>query len=126
MMPVELRSPLVTTPSQHLLMHDRTLTRGQARRMSRRFGDVGVTIPATRLRQISAGACLLGDAERTDVSFAVAATEIQREQRIAKMQRGKRRLVRWLIVAGLVLLLLNSLLCMAFLFFSLALHSYPY
>ena len=123
--PVALRFWLVTSPSQHLLMHDRTLSRGQARRMSRRFGDVGVTIPATRLRQISAGA-RIGDVERTDVSFAVAATEMQREQRQAKLRRGQRQVVHSLIVAGLVLVLLNSLLCTAYLFFSLALHSYPY
>jgi hypothetical protein len=106
-------------------MHDRALTRGQARRMSRRFGHVGVCIPATRLRQISAGACA-GEAELTDVSFAIAATEIQREERLANLRRTQRRLVRWLIVAGLVLLLLNALVCMAFVFFSMALHSYPY
>jgi len=62
----------------------------------------------------------------TDVSFAIAATEIQHEQRLARLKRNQRRVVRWLIVAGLVLLLLNSLLCMAYLFFSLALHTYPY
>jgi hypothetical protein len=106
-------------------MQDRALTRGQARRLSRRFGDVGVAIPATRLRQIAAGACA-GDDEMTDVSFAIAATEIQHEQRLARLKRNQRRVVRWLIVAGLVLLLLNSLLCMAYLFFSLALHTYPY
>jgi hypothetical protein len=106
-------------------MQDRALTRGQARRLSRRFGDVGVAIPATRLRQIAAGGCARDD-ELTDVSFAIAATEIQNEQRLAKLKRRQRRLVRWLIVGGLVLLLLNSLLCMAYLFFSLALHAYPY
>jgi hypothetical protein len=124
-MAAELEFSLVTSPSQHILLHDRALTRGQARRLSRRFGDVGVLIPATRLRQISAGA-RAGEAELTDVSFAIAATEIQREQRLAKLKRGQRRLVRWLIVAGLVLVLLNSLLCMAYLFFSMALHAYPY
>jgi hypothetical protein len=106
-------------------MQDRALTRGQARRLSRRFGDVGVAIPATRLRQIAAGACPRDD-ELTDVSFAIAATELQHEQRLAKLKRRQRRIVRWLIVAGLVLLLLNSLLCMAYLFFSLTLHAYPY
>jgi hypothetical protein len=104
---------------------DRALTRGQARRLSRRFDGVGVAIPATRLRQIAAGA-EAGEAEWIDVSFAIAATEIQHEQRIAKRKRGKRRLTRWLIVAGLVLLLLNTLMCMAYLFFSVALHAYPY
>jgi hypothetical protein len=116
---------LVQSPSHHILMQDRALTRGQARRLSRRFGDVGVAIPATRLRQISAGACA-GDAELTDVSFAIAATEIQREERLARLKRSQRQVIRGLIVAGLVLLLLNSLFCMAYLFFSLALHAYPY
>jgi hypothetical protein len=106
-------------------MQDRALTRGQARRLSRRFGDVGVAIPATRLRQIAAGACACDD-ELTDVSFAIAATQMQQEQRLAKLKRHQRRVVRWLIVAGLVLLLLNSLLCMAYLFFSMTLHAYPY
>ena len=106
-------------------MRDRALTRRQARRLSRRFDGVGVVIPATRLRQLAAGA-RAGDAELTDVSFALAATEIQREQRLARLKRSQRRAVRWLIVAGLVLLLLNALLCMAYLFFSVALHTYPY
>jgi hypothetical protein len=106
-------------------MHDRALTRGEARRLSRRFDGVGVAIPAARLRQISAGACA-GDAELTDVSFAIAATEMQREERLARLKRSQRRLVRWLIVAGLVLLMLNALLCMAYLFFSMAMHGYPY
>ncbi|GAC1635479.1 MAG: hypothetical protein NVS4B6_02400 [Mycobacterium sp.] len=106
-------------------MQDRALTRGQARRLSRRFDSVGVAIPATRLRQIAAGA-ESGAAEWTDVRFAIAATEMQHEQRIAKRKRSQRRLTRWLIVAGLVLLLLNSLMCMAYLFFSVALHAYPY
>lgn len=121
----ELISAVVTTPSHRILMHDRALTRGQARRMSRRFGHVGVTIPAARLRQISAGA-RAGEEELTDVSFAVAATEIEREEREAKLRRNKRQLVRWLIVAGLVLLLLNSLMCMAYLFLSMTISTYPY
>ena len=124
-MHIELKSSLVTSPSHRILMHDRALTRGQARRLSRRFSHVGVAIPATRLRQIAEGASA-GDAELTDVSFALAATEIQHEQRVARLKRSQRRAVRWLIVAGLVLLLLNSLLCMAYLFFSLALHTYYY
>jgi hypothetical protein len=93
--------------------------------MSRRFSCVGVAIPAARLRQISAGA-RAAEAELTDVSFAIAATEMQREDRHARLKRSQRQLVRWLIVAGLVLLLLNALLCMAFVFFSMAMHAYPY
>jgi hypothetical protein len=106
-------------------MHDRALTRGQARRLSRRFDGVGVAIPAARLRQLSAGACA-ADAELTDVSFAIAATELQREERLAKLKRSRRLLVRWLIVAGLILLMLNAMLCMAYLFFSMAVHGYSY
>jgi hypothetical protein len=108
-----------------MLICDRALTRRQARRLSRRFGDVGVAIPATRLRQIAAGA-IAGDDEVTDVNFALAATEFEREERLAKLKRSQRRAVRCLIVAGLVLLVLISLLCMAYLFFSLTLHTYSY
>jgi hypothetical protein len=115
----------VTSPSHHILTHDRALTRRQARRLSRRFDGVGVAIPATRLRQIAAGA-IADDDELTDVSFAIAATEIQHEQRLAKLKHSQRLAVHWLIVAGLVLLLLSSLLCMALLVFSLTLHTYPY
>jgi hypothetical protein len=121
---VELKLFPVTSPSHHMLMRDRVLTRRQARRLSRRFDGVGVTIPATRLRQLAAGANA-GDDELTDVGFALTVTEIQREQRHAKLKRGKRRAVHWLIVAGLVLLILNSLLCMAYLFFSVTLHVAP-
>lgn len=106
-------------------MRDRALTRRQARRLSRRFGGVGVEIPAARLRQLAGGATA-GDDELTDVNFAIAATEFEHEQRVAKLKHNQRLAVHWLIVAGLVLLLLNALLCMAFLFFSLALHTYPY
>ena len=93
--------------------------------MSRRFDGVGVAIPATRLQQIAAGASA-GDDELTDVRFALAATEIENEQRLAKLKRNQRRALHWLIVAGLMLLLLNSLLCMAYLFFSLTMHTYSY
>jgi hypothetical protein len=108
-----------------VLVRDRALTRRQARRLSRRFDGVGVAIPAMRLQQLAAGACA-GDKELSDISFALAATEFQREERRAKLKRRERQAVRFLIVAGLVLLVLNSLLCMAYLFFSLALHAAPY
>jgi hypothetical protein len=113
----------VTSPSHRILIHDRALTRGQARRLSRRFDHVGVTIPAARLRQLSAGA-RAGEDELTDLSFAVAASEIERENRQAKLRRSKRQLVRWLIVAGLVLLLLNSMVCVAYMFFTVTMHTY--
>lgn len=108
-----------------MLMRDGALTRRQARRLSRRFGGVGVAIPAMRLQQIAAGASA-GDDEWTDVSFALTATELQREERIAKLKRIRRRVVRWLIFAGLVLLAMHSLLIVAYLVFTLALHAFPY
>jgi hypothetical protein len=125
MVRAELKLSLVTSPSHPMLMRDRVLTRRQARRLSRRFGEVGVAIPAMRLQQIAAGANA-GDDELTNVSFALTATELQREERLAKLKRSRRRVVRWLIFAGLVLLALHSLLMMAYLFFSLALHASPY
>jgi hypothetical protein len=106
-------------------LHDRALTRRQARQLSRRFDGVGVAIPAMRLRQIAAGASV-GEDELTNVSFAITATEIQREQRHAKLKRSQHQAMHWLIVAGLTLLVLNALLTMAYLFFSLALHAAPY
>jgi hypothetical protein len=78
-----------------------------------------------RLQQLAAGASARDD-EWTNVSFALTATELQREELLAKLKRGRRRVVRWLIFAGLVLLMLNSLLTMAYLIFSLALHTSPY
>lgn len=89
--------------------------------MSRRFAGVGVRIPAARLRQLAAGAPP-ASAESVDYTFALAATEIMREQRLARAQRNRRRLVHALIVAGLMVAALNLLICMGYLFISLALH----
>jgi hypothetical protein len=108
-----------------MLMRDRVLTRRQARRLSRRFGGVGVAIPAMRLQQIAAGASV-GDDELTNVSFALTATELQREERHAKLKRRQRQAVRRLIVAGMTLLVLASLLCTAYLFLGLAWQASPY
>jgi hypothetical protein len=108
-------------------MHERgqVLSRGQARRMSRRFAGVGVGIPAVRLQEIAAGAPVAGD-ELADVNFALAATELKREARLATFQRGRRRCMRWLIASGMVLVVLNLLLCVACIFFSLAQHTSPF
>jgi hypothetical protein len=106
-------------------LHDRALTRWQARRLSRRFDGVGVAIPAMRLRQIAAGASV-GEDELTNVSFAITATEIQREERHAKLKHTQRQAMRWLIFAGLTLLALNALLTMAYLVLGLAWQASPY
>jgi hypothetical protein len=100
------------------------LSRGNARRMRRRFAGVGVAIPARRLREIAAGAPAADD-ELTDVGFALAATEFIREQRHASFERTQRRCMQWLIVAGMILVALNLLVCMAYAFFSLTQHSLP-
>jgi hypothetical protein len=92
--------------------------------MSRHFADVGVTIPAARLRAITAGAPFASD-EFVDVNFALAATEMKREQRLARVRRSRRRAARWLLVAGLFLAALNLLVCMAYTFVRLALHEPP-
>jgi hypothetical protein len=106
-------------------LHDQALTRRRARRLSRRFDGVGVAIPAMRLRQIAAGASV-GEDELTNVSFAITATEILREQRHAKLKHTQHQAMRWLIFAGLSLLALNSLLTMAYLVLGLAWQASPY
>src|SRR5258707_10263549 len=125
MVPAELKLSFVTSASHPSLLHDRALTRRQARRLSRRFDGVGVAIPAMRLRQIAAGA-IVGEDELTNVSFALTATELQREERHAKLKRRQRQAVQWVIVAGLTLLVLASLLCVAYLFLGLAWQASPY
>lgn len=89
--------------------------------MSRRFAGVGVKIPAARLRQLAAGAPP-ASSESIDYTFAMTATEFQREQRQARAQRNRRRLVHALIVAGLMVAALNLLICMGYVFISLALR----
>lgn len=57
-----------------------------------------------------------------DVNFALCATEMKRQDRRAKLKRRQRQVVHWLVVGGLILAALNLLLCMAYVFVSLALH----
>lgn len=89
--------------------------------MSRRFAGVGVRIPAARLREMAAGAPL-ASAEWVDYAFALAATALKDEQRLARVQRNRRRLMHAVIVAGLMLAALNLLVCLGYVFISLALH----
>ncbi len=104
--------------------HVQLLDRWRAHRTSRRFADVGVHIAPGRLREITAGAPLAGN-ESVDVNFALAATGIRREQRLARARRTRQRAVQWLIVAGLVVAALNALVCIGYVFISLALHAQP-
>jgi hypothetical protein len=90
--------------------------------MSRRFAGVGVGISAARLQEIAAGAPAAAD-ELANVNFALVATEMKRQERLAKSKRSRRRSIRWLLVAGLVVVAVNLLSCLAYVFISLALHA---
>jgi hypothetical protein len=110
---------MTTPPNPWVVEWGRVLSRRQVRRMSRRFAGVGVGIVPARLQEIAAGRPIADD-ESTDLNFALAATQILREQRLAKFARGRRRAMQWLILAGLVPVTLNMLICMTYPFFSLA------
>ncbi len=92
--------------------------RRRARRLCRRFACVGVDTTPERLRQLVAGAPVPED-EATDVNFALIVTQINRETRAAKIRRLKRRGTHSLIFAGLVLVVLNFLFCVAYLLLNL-------
>jgi hypothetical protein len=98
--------------------------RRQARRLSRRFGRVGVTTPPERLQLMLAGAPAMS-AEVADFNFALIAAQLKREQFGAKVRRMKRRGTRSLIFVGLVLVTLNFLFCMAYALFSMTLAASP-
>src|ERR1700739_4614189 len=82
--------------SQRFQLRNQVLSRRQARRLSRRFAQVGVNTPPHRLRQMLAGLPVAFD-EVADVNFAFIATRLRREQLSAKYQRLKRRGTRSLI-----------------------------
>jgi hypothetical protein len=116
----------MTTPSNPFVgvwgfPGDHALGSRKARRISRRFADVGVGIAPARLREIAAGSPCEAK-EVTDLKFALTATEIQRENRQAKFHHMRRCGIQWLIVAGMVLLLLNVLICMAYAVLSMTQH----
>jgi hypothetical protein len=116
----------MTTPSNPLagvwgIPRDHALGSRAARRISRRCAGVGVPIAPARLQQIAAGAPCVAS-ELTDLKFALTATEIQHEERLTKFERRRRCGIQWLIVAGMVLVLLNLLICMAYVVLSMAQH----
>ncbi|WP_236056458.1 hypothetical protein [Mycobacterium sp. SM1] len=59
------------------------------------------------------------------MDFALAAIGIRRAERLAKLKGRQRRGIRWLIVGCLILVALNLLLCVAYLFMGLVLHEWP-
>jgi hypothetical protein len=101
------------------------LSRRHARRMSRSFAGVGVAILPARLRQIAAGEAF-AKGELIQVKFALIATEMLREQRHTKFERVRRRCIRWLLVAGLVIVALNLLITMLLIMFTVTHQLSPY
>jgi hypothetical protein len=104
---------------------NQVLSRRRARRMSRSFAGVGVSILPVRLRQIAAGAAF-ANGEWTQVEFALIATEIRRSERHAKFERARRRCIWWLLVAGLALVALNALISIVYLMLSVSQQLSPY
>ena len=113
----------MVSPPYRIPLHGAELTGRQARRLSRSFAQVGVEIPAPRLREIAAGASASAS-EATNVHFALLATETRREDRQAKRRRVKDRNLRWLVAVTLFFVLLNTLVCVGYVFFSLAEHGW--
>jgi hypothetical protein len=80
---------------------------------------VGVVTRPERLQQMLAGVPVADD-EVTDVSFALIATQINHEARAAKLKRLQRRGTLSLMFAGLILVVLNFLFCVAYVLLNLA------
>jgi hypothetical protein len=95
-----------------------------ARRLCKRFAQLGVKTRPDRLQQMLAG--LPGaDDEVTDVRFALIASQINREARAAKLRRLQQHGARSLLFAGLVLVVLNFLFCVAYVLLNLAQQTTP-
>ncbi|KQH81385.1 hypothetical protein AO501_06240 [Mycobacterium gordonae] len=110
--------------SHQLQMRGQYLGRRQARRLSRSFAQVGVHVPPKRLQQLVTGTTV-ADRELTDVNFALIATQYLREKKAARTTHLQRRCRHAVICAGLILVALNFLFCIAYLFFTLTLHAAP-
>ncbi|MHA7651468.1 hypothetical protein ACX9NE_01640 [Mycobacterium sp. ML4] len=110
--------------SHQLQMRGQHLGRRQARRLCRRFALVGVDIPPVRLQQLVAGT-RVAEKELTDVNFALIATHYLQEKRAARTTYLQRRCRHALICAGLILVALNFLFCIAYLFFTLTQQATP-
>ncbi|MGV0048101.1 hypothetical protein ACRU43_02615 [Mycobacterium colombiense] len=85
---------------------------------------MGVRTAPERLRQMLEGAPL-GAHELMNVNFALIAIRLDRELRAARYKRLKQRGARSLMFAGLVMVVLNFLVCMAYLLLNLAEQSAP-
>jgi hypothetical protein len=99
-------------------MRGQALGRREARRVCRRCARVGVETRPERLQAMVAGVPVADD-EFTDVNFALIATQINREKRATKFKGLRRRGTHSLIFAGLVLVVLNFLFCIAYVLLNL-------
>jgi hypothetical protein len=99
-------------------MRYQILGQRRARRMSRRFARVGIDTAPVRLQQMLAGMPCTEN-EATNIHFALIATQMERDQRSAKFKRLQRKGTRSAIFAGLILLVLNFLFCIAYLMLNL-------
>ncbi|MGY4709442.1 hypothetical protein ACXDF8_07785 [Mycolicibacterium sp. CBM1] len=108
-----------------VLPGDRSASRREVKRLSRRFAGVGVGIPPERLHQIVAGGSATDD-ELVDITFALTATQLLTEQRRTKHGRAQRRCVHGLIVFAAMLIAINVLLCLGLALFVLTQHTSPY
>jgi len=86
--------------------------------MSRQFARVGIDAPPVRLQQMLAGMPVSED-EATDINFALIATQMQRDERSSRYKRLQRRGTHSMIFAGLILLVLNFLFCLAYMMLNL-------
>ncbi|MCA2244317.1 MULTISPECIES: hypothetical protein [Mycobacterium] len=85
---------------------------------------MGVRTAPERLREMVAGAPLAAH-ELINVNFALIAIQLDRESRAARYKRLKQRGTRSLMFAGLVMVVLNFLVCMAYVLLNLAEQSAP-
>ncbi|MEI7716536.1 MAG: hypothetical protein WCI78_10665 [Mycobacterium sp.] len=111
--------------SHQLRMRYPALGRMRARRLCNRFERHGVRTEPARLRAMVSGAPA-ADCEVVDVNFALIAMQLDREARLGRYRRLKRRSTRSLMFAGLVLVVLNFLFCMAYVLLNLVQDATPF
>ncbi|ETB36785.1 hypothetical protein N602_23065 [Mycobacterium avium subsp. hominissuis 10-5606] len=80
---------------------------------------MGVRTAPERLREMLAGAPLAAH-EVINVNFALIAIQLNREARVARYRRLRQRGARSLMFAGLIMVVINFLMCMAYLLLNLA------
>ncbi|MCA2318101.1 hypothetical protein JF732_07570 [Mycobacterium intracellulare] len=80
---------------------------------------MGVRTAPERLRAMLEGAPLAAH-EMINLNFALIAIRLDRESRAARYKRLRQRGTRSLMFAGLVMVVLNFLVCMAYLLLNLA------